>query len=30
LVIVEGSPEVVAEHAGSHTGRFLAPLLERG
>jgi excinuclease ABC subunit A len=26
-VIVEGTPEVVAAHAGSHTGRFLAPLL---
>jgi excinuclease ABC subunit A len=26
-VIVEGPPEVVAAHAGSHTGRFLAPLL---
>jgi excinuclease ABC subunit A len=26
-VVVTGSPETVAEHAGSHTGRFLRPLL---
>jgi excinuclease ABC subunit A len=27
-VVVEGTPEEVAAHAGSHTGRFLAPVLE--
>jgi excinuclease ABC subunit A len=27
MVIVEGSPEVVAKTRDSHTGRFLAPLL---
>nr|WP_131106571.1 MULTISPECIES: excinuclease ABC subunit UvrA [unclassified Ornithinimicrobium] len=27
-VVVEGTPEQVARHAGSHTGRFLAPILE--
>jgi excinuclease ABC subunit A len=27
-VIAEGTPEEVAEVAGSHTGRFLAPILE--
>ncbi len=27
LVVCEGTPEAVAKHAGSHTGRFLAPLL---
>ena len=27
-VVVEGTPEVVAAHPESHTGRFLAPLLE--
>jgi excinuclease ABC subunit A len=27
MVIVEGSPEVVAKTSDSHTGRFLAPLL---
>jgi excinuclease ABC subunit A len=27
-VVVEGSPETVAETPASHTGRFLAPLLE--
>jgi excinuclease ABC subunit A len=27
MVIVEGSPEVVAKTGDSHTGRFLAPLL---
>jgi excinuclease ABC subunit A len=26
-VVVEGTPEQVARHAGSHTGRFLDPLL---
>jgi excinuclease ABC subunit A len=26
-VVVEGTPEVIAAHEGSHTGRFLAPLL---
>ena len=26
-VVVEGTPEQVAEHAGSHTGRFLAEVL---
>ena len=26
-VVAEGPPEVVAEVAGSHTGRFLKPLL---
>ena len=28
-VVVFGTPEAVAAHAGSHTGRFLAPLLAR-
>ena len=28
-VIAEGPPELVAKHADSHTGRFLAPLLSR-
>ncbi len=28
-VVVCGTPEAVAAHAGSHTGRFLAPLLAR-
>ena len=27
LVVVEGTPEAVAKHADSHTGRFLKPLL---
>jgi excinuclease ABC subunit A len=27
-VVVEGTPEEVAAHPGSHTGRFLAPVLE--
>jgi excinuclease ABC subunit A len=27
MVIVEGSPEVVAKTRDSHTGQFLAPLL---
>ncbi len=26
-VVVEGTPELVAQHPNSHTGRFLAPLL---
>ena len=29
-VVVEGPPELVAKHPTSYTGRFLAPLLERG
>ncbi len=29
-VLVEGTPELVAKTPGSHTGRFLAPLLEAG
>jgi excinuclease ABC subunit A len=29
-VVVEGTPELVAKTPGSHTGRFLAPLLEGG
>jgi excinuclease ABC subunit A len=29
-VLVEGTPEHVAEHAKSYTGHFLKPLLERG
>jgi excinuclease ABC subunit A len=29
-VVVTGPPEQVAAHEGSHTGRFLAPLLRRG
>ncbi|BAZ95051.1 excinuclease ABC subunit A [Thiohalobacter thiocyanaticus] len=29
-LIVEGTPETVAAHADSHTGRFLRPLLEAG
>ena len=28
-VVVAGTPEDVAAHAGSHTGRFLAPVLAR-
>ena len=28
-VVVEGTPEHVAQHPRSHTGRFLAPVLER-
>ena len=28
-IIVEGTPEYVASHSESHTGRFLTPLLER-
>lgn len=27
-VVVQGTPEQVAAHEGSHTGRFLAPILE--
>ncbi len=27
LIVCEGTPEEVAKHAASHTGRFLAPLL---
>ncbi|MGA1700360.1 MAG: excinuclease ABC subunit A, partial [Candidatus Nanopelagicales bacterium] len=27
-VVVEGTPEEVAAHEGSHTGRFLSPLLD--
>ena len=27
MVVAEGTPEEIAAHAGSHTGRFLAPLL---
>ncbi len=30
LVVCEGTPEQVAEHPTSHTGRFLKPLLEVG
>jgi hypothetical protein len=29
MVIVEGPPEVVAKTRDSHTGQFLAPLLEQ-
>ncbi len=29
-VVAAGTPEEIARHAGSHTGRFLAPLLVRG
>jgi excinuclease ABC subunit A len=29
-ILVEGTPEHVAKTSGSHTGRFLAPLLDRG
>ena len=29
LVVAEGTPEQVAEAEGSHTGRFLAPLLRQ-
>jgi excinuclease ABC subunit A len=28
MVLCEGPPERVATHPSSHTGRFLAPLLE--
>ena len=28
IVVAEGTPETVAAHPDSHTGRFLAPLLE--
>jgi len=27
VVVAEGTPEQVAKHADSHTGRFLAPML---
>ncbi len=27
LILAEGTPELVAKHPDSHTGRFLAPLL---
>ena len=27
-ILVSGTPEQVAEHDASHTGRFLAPLLK--
>jgi len=27
-IVAEGTPETVAKHKGSHTGRFLAPLLK--
>jgi excinuclease ABC subunit A len=30
LVVCEGPPEVIAAHPGSHTGRFLKPLLPEG
>ncbi len=29
-IVVEGSPEHVADHGGSHTGAFLRPLLQTG
>ncbi len=29
-IIATGTPEAIAENDASHTGRFLAPLLERG
>jgi excinuclease ABC subunit A len=29
LIIAEGTPETVAEHATSHTARYLKPMLER-
>ena len=29
-VVVEGTPELVAKTPESHTGRFLAPLLDAG
>jgi excinuclease ABC subunit A len=29
-VVVEGTPEEVATHPRSHTGRFLQPILEAG
>jgi excinuclease ABC subunit A len=29
-VVVQGPPEVIAEHPTSHTGRFLKPLLDAG
>ncbi|HRE16281.1 MAG TPA: excinuclease ABC subunit UvrA, partial [Rhodocyclaceae bacterium] len=28
-ILVTGTPETIAAHKGSHTGRFLKPLLER-
>ena len=28
MVVAEGTPETVAAHPDSHTGRFLRPLLE--
>jgi excinuclease UvrABC ATPase subunit len=28
MVVVEGTPELVAKTPDSHTGRFLAPLLD--
>jgi excinuclease ABC subunit A len=30
MIVVEGTPEQVAEHPQSHTGRFLRDLLDRG
>jgi excinuclease ABC subunit A len=29
-LVIEGPPELVAEHAESYTGRFLKPLLSAG
>ncbi|MCB1775242.1 MAG: hypothetical protein KDI88_16640, partial [Gammaproteobacteria bacterium] len=29
-IIATGTPEALAEMAHSHTGRFLAPILQRG
>jgi excinuclease ABC subunit A len=29
MVVAEGTPETVAEHASSYTGHYLAPLLKR-
>ncbi len=29
LIVATGTPEDIAAHSGSHTGRFLKPLLEK-
>jgi excinuclease ABC subunit A len=29
-IVATGTPETVARHKASHTGRFLTPLLQRG
>jgi len=29
MIVATGTPEGIAAHPGSHTGRFLKPLLEK-